>query len=374
LIATALNRRAVMPDFFKWASGSSIATAVLAASFAALVLAVIALYMGAFWQGRDVSFWPPRIGPRPSLAGNDNPAPAEAPRPGEDPAVDYQGPVIRRGTRLRTASGSSLTFEAPLFCGAASTLFKAACPRQGTVIVKVYWHDAGEGTVAEGYFKCEIRVAEALKHRNIVRVLDRGIYGRYPFLVMEYLAGGTLCDLLKTRDRLPGADVLSIAQQVAKALDFAHSKGVVHRDVKPSNILLAGGPGGRVALSDFGVARLMGEEEKRRTTIGGLIGTPLYVAPELIQGAQATPAADIYSFSLVLFELIAGKKPYDHWPDPWSLLMEKVHGKPPDLTAFPSVPDRLAAQLSQALSSDPCQRPPTAAAVLEGVEKLIRQL
>jgi serine/threonine-protein kinase len=365
-----------MQDFFQWLSGSSVATGVVVAAFGVLVLAVIALYLLAFLQGRDVSFWPPKIGPRPSRPstndGQDTPVtPASPPQSGAE-ASGGQGPIIQKGTVLLTASGMRLTVVSPFYGGATSTLFKATSPHLGVIIAKVYWRDFGEGSKAESVFKRDLRVAETLKHRNIVKLLDRGVYGRYPFTVLEFMAGGTLRDLLGSRDCLPGADILSVAKQVARALDHAHSKGVVHRDVSPGNILLEGGPGDRVALGDFGIARLMGEEGKRVTEFGG---TPLYMAPEVIRGQPVSAATDVYGFALVLFEMIAGKNPYNRFPDPWSLLQEKVGGETPDLLKYrPTAPHEIAERLSQAMDADPKKRPQKASDVLEGIEKQLCEL
>jgi serine/threonine-protein kinase len=370
----------VMQDFFQWLSASSVATGVLVASFGALVLTVMALYLMAFRQGRSVSFWPPKIGPKPSSSANTERdtgiTSVGPPQPGTDLTEgEGKGPIIRKGTVLQSASGMRLTVESPFYGGAMSTLFKATSSGGGVVIVKVYWRDLGEGSEAAEFFKRDVRVAETLKHRNIVKLLDRGLYGRYPFTVLEFMAGGTLRDLLRSRDHVPGADILSIAKQVAKALDYAHAKGVVHRDVKPGNILFEGGPADRVALGDFGMARILAEEAKRITAVGALIGTPMYMAPELIQARPVSPATDVYSFTLVLFEMIAGRNPYDRFPEPWSLIQDKIQGDPPDLMKYrSSVPHELAARLSQALSADPSKRPQKASLVLDGIEKELTQL
>jgi eukaryotic-like serine/threonine-protein kinase len=155
-------------------------------------------------------------------------------------------------------------------------------------------------------FNREARAAGKLSHPNIVTVYDYGEdNGRY-FIAMEYLEGGTLRDTLQTRGALPLNEATEIASQVLSALAHAHSHQVVHRDVKPDNIHIL--PGGQVKLTDFGIARLT--EEASLTGEGQVFGTPSYMSPEQIKGIFVDHRSDIFSLAIVLYEMLAGRKPF----------------------------------------------------------------
>jgi len=202
------------------------------------------------------------------------------------------------------------------------------------VVVKVYWRGLRPGSRAWELFNQEQRAAEILIHRNIARTLDKGLFNGYPFTVMEYLGGGTLRDWLRTHDRLPGIDILSIAGQVADAIDFAHSQGVIHRDIKPSNILFSSTPQGRVVLGDFGIAWIFGAVERDITAAEGeFIGTPAYIAPEVFVGGKISFASDIYSFGIVLYEMIAGRVPFNEFQEAYVILQANVGFVQPEAEA-----------------------------------------
>jgi serine/threonine-protein kinase len=156
-------------------------------------------------------------------------------------------------------------------------------------------------------------------------------------LVMELVEGGSVRDLLRARGTLPPAEAATIMASVAEALAHPHSLGVVHRDLKPGNILL-GAPSAvdpQVRLTDFGIARVLGTPAL--TTTGALIGTPNYLAPEVVNGARPTPAADVYAFGVVLYELLVGRSPYGgHTPR--TALRRHVSHRP---ERFPGIPDAL---------------------------------
>jgi len=240
----------------------------------------------------------------------------------------------------------------------------------------VFWRGLAPNSPSWELFQQEQRTAEVLQHRNIVKALDRGLRSGYPFTIIEFLGGGTLRDWLRTHDRLPGHDVLSIASQLADAIDYAHSRGVIHRDIKPGNVLFESNPDGRVALCDFGIAAIMGAVERDITAAGGeFSGSPGYIAPELIKGFPPTPAADVYSFGIVLYEMIAMTVPFDENQSPLAIITAKVQSDAPDVRQFkPGVDERIAARLAQSLSREPARRPGTARAVLAGIEDLLRTL
>jgi len=193
---------------------------------------------------------------------------------------------------------------------------------------------------------------------------------------MEYLGGVTLRDWIETHDRIVGPDILSIASQLADAIDYAHGRGIIHRDIKPGNVLFESDPQGRIALCDFGIASIMGAFGYAITAAGGdITGSPGYLAPELIQGNAATAKSDIYSFGIVLYEMIAKKLPFENVREVWAIIREKVTNPAPDIRKFrPDVEDAIVTRLGHTLSRTPSHRPETARAVLAGIEDAIRRL
>ena len=155
-------------------------------------------------------------------------------------------------------------------------------------------------------FLREAEIGRTLNHPNIVRILGRGDVDRVPYFTMELLPGQTLQGFVKNWGAAEPATATSIVAQVAEALDFAHSKGVIHRDLKPSNIMLL--LDGTAKVMDFGIARARRFEGL--TTTGAFLGTPDYVAPEIIEGHGAEPRSDLYSLGVVFYELLTGQRPF----------------------------------------------------------------
>ena len=176
--------------------------------------------------------------------------------------------------------------------------------KQVDVALKLLRPDLALDPTFEEYFRREARVMQQLQHPNIVRFYEPMRDGELLFLVLDFIDGPNLQKYLFTHKLLEIADALHIAQALATALDYAHASGVIHRDLKPSNVLLAFN--GAILLSDFGVARVAGAT----TTTTGMVGSPAYMAPEQIQGAILTRAADQYSLAVLLWELIASRRPF----------------------------------------------------------------
>jgi serine/threonine-protein kinase len=176
---------------------------------------------------------------------------------------------------------------------------------------------------------------------------------------MPLYRGGSLADRLRSERRLSVADTVELAAQLAKGLDVLHARGIVHRDVKPSNVLLDGE--GTAALADFGLAR--GEDSTQLTRDGQLVGTPHYLAPELIEGAAATPASDVYALGCVLYECLAGEPPFAGRGDAQIGFAHLVEPPPDARTRRPELPADVSAAIVSALAKDPAARPTTATAL-----------
>lgn len=208
-------------------------------------------------------------------------------------------------------------------------------------------------------FEREARIAARLTHPNIVRIFDFGSFNHRYYLVMEYIQGVTLKDYLKRiyalNTLLSLDEIISIISQVGEALDYIHRMGIIHRDIKPDNIMWT--PDGRICLSDFGVARVIGLDGDQ-TGSGTILGTPAYMSPEhiLSDGTRLSPASDIYSLGVILFELIAGKPPFTA-NTPILVMLKHLNEPVPDLTTpLLDIPDVLEDVIRKALAKDPAER------------------
>ena len=207
----------------------------------------------------------------------------------------------------------------------------------------------------------EARAAARLHHPNVVAVYDTGEHDGRPFIVMELVRGKTLADELRARGRLDIEEAVGIALGILDALAVAHTAGIVHRDVKPGNVLLP--DAGGVKLSDFGIAKAQEEAGAGLTATGTVLGTPNYLAPELISGGGAGPGSDVYSVGCVLFELLTGQPPYSG-ESSVSIAYAHVHQPVPDVADLrPEVPRDLATVVATAMVKDPAERYPDAAAM-----------
>ena len=198
----------------------------------------------------------------------------------------------------------------------------------------------------------EAKAAAGLFHPAIATVLDMGqVDGNY-FLAMRYVSGQTLDQMIEQRGALPWAEALGIAGQIASALDFAHARGLVHRDVKPQNIMVSKDEG--AVLTDFGLVRAL-ESGGLTSRTGAIIGTPQYIPPEVWGRAIATPAADQYALACVLVEMLSGKVLFDG-PTPWAIMAAhaSVVSLPQDWP--PGAPPGLTGALKKALAQEPTAR------------------
>jgi serine/threonine-protein kinase len=212
-------------------------------------------------------------------------------------------------------------------------------------------------------FNREARAAGKLSHHNIVTVYDFGEdNGRY-FIAMEYLEGATLRDLLQARGALPYHEAADITSQVLAALAHAHAHSVIHRDVKPDNIHIL--PDGIIKLTDFGIARLT--EEASLTGDGQVFGTPSYMSPEQIEGRFIDHRSDLFSVGIVLYEMLAGRKPFTG-DSVVSITYAIMNAEPPPLVGVPYPLERL---VSRALSKDPSMRFQSAAEMRNAIREAL---
>jgi eukaryotic-like serine/threonine-protein kinase len=226
------------------------------------------------------------------------------------------------------------------------------------VALKVLAQELADDERATRRFVREARATARLTHPNVARVYDFGRDGGVPYLVMELLEGNTLADR-PAGGPLPPGEAARICAVVADALDAAHGRGIVHRDVKPGNVLLT--PAGEVKVMDFGIAAAA--DETHSTTGSGVYGTAAYISPERAAGRPATPASDVYSLGAVLYELLTGRPPF-LGDSPMAVIRAHMHERPrPVRELAPWVPARLADACEAALAKDPAQRPSSAAAL-----------
>jgi serine/threonine-protein kinase len=212
-------------------------------------------------------------------------------------------------------------------------------------------------------FHREARSAAQLNDPHVVAVYDFGQQGDQFYLVMELVEGGTVASELAEHGPLPKDRAIDIVEQAAAGLAAAHRAGVVHRDVKPGNLLLA--PGGLVKVADFGIAHQADDAATALTATGQLIGSALYLAPERARGGQAGKPSDVYSLGCVLYQLLTGEPPFQA-EHPAALLYQHVDAVPPLPSATrPELDGGFEAELMRMLAKDPAERP-TAEAIAAG--------
>ncbi len=220
----------------------------------------------------------------------------------------------------------------------------------------------GADGVALERFKQEIRLARKITHRNVVRTYDLGeVSGTY-YLTMEYVEGTSLKQLIQSRGRLPVPVTLTVGKQLCRALEVAHEQGVIHRDIKPQNIVVE--PNGFIKVMDFGIARLAGPPKGAGLTeVGTSIGTPDYMSPEQLMGQELDPRSDLYSAGIVLFECLTGRPPFEA-DTVYALVAKHLEQDAPDPRGYSAeVPTPLAQIVLRAMAKQPDDRFQSAAAM-----------
>jgi serine/threonine-protein kinase len=236
---------------------------------------------------------------------------------------------------------------------------------QRNVAIKIMRADPDNEAIFAERFRDEALHSAALMHVNITTVFDYGEDDHLTYLVMELVQGLPLSAVIRDQGAMPPEAVRSILGQAALALGTAHEAGVVHRDVKPANILVR--EDGLVKLTDFGIARAI--DAIGHTRFGEMLGTPNYISPEQAVGQQATGASDLYALGVVAHEMLTGRRPFDRGT-PIATAMSHVNEPPPALGD--DVPDDIRAVVEALLQKDPDDRPENAAsvAVMLGVAPL----
>ncbi len=240
------------------------------------------------------------------------------------------------------------------------------------VAVKVLAPELLDDEMMLARFRREAMSSSRLVHPNIVTTLDFGVSANVPYIVMELVPGHALDQLLSHHRRLAVLRAVRLARDVARGLDAAHRAGIVHRDIKPGNVMVTGTPDAeRARIVDFGIAQAAGSGPKL-TQVGIAVGTPGYGAPEQLSGMVADGRADIFSLGVTLYESLAGELPWTQ-PDPLALLTAILHDAPGDLRRLrPEVPDGLNQLVMSMLHARPEQRPATAGEIATRLEEILR--
>jgi len=273
-------------------------------------------------------------------------------------------------TLIGTTFGSYFVIE-HLGAGGMASVYRARrLPDNYQVALKILpLHLAANDTLRHRFLR-EAETAAHLQHPHILPLIDFGDEAGMPYLVMQYADGDTLEKRLESGP-LPVADVVCILAEVAGALDHAHARGIIHRDIKPGNILFD--DRGSALLADFGIARLMNADE-HLTAAGGFLGTAAYASPEQCRGEELTPASDIYSLGVVLFEMLTGTLPFDG-PTPLAIIHQHISEPVPNpLKHRPDLPLDITEVLRKALAKLPGIRYRSASAMSEAVRHALREL
>ena len=246
--------------------------------------------------------------------------------------------------------------------GGMARVYRAHDMRLDRVVAIKLPHPELEGQVdAMRRFEREARLVARLSHPHIVATYDVGCDGEARYLVMEHVDGGSLRGLLHA-GRLPPARAVAIMEQVGRALDAAHAQGIVHRDVKPENVLLTAA--GQVKVSDFGIAHALGQGDQTTTgTTGLMFGSVAYVAPEQALGEPVTPAADIYSSGVILYEMLTGQPPFAGASSLATAMAHLTQEARPPCELAPELPAGVDAVVFCALDKAPERRYPSGAAL-----------
>ncbi|MDC0741936.1 serine/threonine-protein kinase [Polyangium mundeleinium] len=254
--------------------------------------------------------------------------------------------------------------------GAVSAVYEAVDDVRGhRVAVKLLHRELSQNTEIVQRFEREAEAASRIGSEHIVLVYGAGASPEGRFIVLEYLDGGTLADLLRKRRPLPAEEAVSLVVQLLAGLSKAHALGIVHRDLKPANLFLVPGPQGGEFLKilDFGASKLTNAGQALTRT-GAMVGTPMYMSPEQIRSSdKVDPRSDVYAAGVILYESVTGKVPFDVRNAIELAFRVVSQDPPPPETHLPSLDPELSAVIRRAMSRDPDARFQTAAEMHEAL-------
>jgi serine/threonine-protein kinase len=281
--------------------------------------------------------------------------------------------TVEGGKTLETSVGTVLAgryrVESTLGSGGMAVVYRAEDDILGrTVALKTLHHHYAEIPSFRRRFRQEARAMASLDHQNIVKVYDISQDGEVPFIVVECVSGRDIGDLLGGRrrsGRLNEQFVRRMAMQLLHALSYAHRRGIIHRDIKPSNILLTSE--GTVKVADFGIARIVEEDDAAMGEPGEIVGSARYMSPEQLKGEDATPRSDVYSVGVLLYHCLTGRPPFSG--DVKSLAKQHIHKDPtPPRRLNKRITPGMEAVIMKALSKNPRDRYFSANAMLDDIE------
>jgi eukaryotic-like serine/threonine-protein kinase len=243
--------------------------------------------------------------------------------------------------------------------GGMSNVYKATdLILERTVAVKILAEHLSDDERFVARFRREALAVARLIHPNIVQVYDTGVDDGRHYIVMEYVEGRSGAQILQRRGPLEPETAAELGVQACSGLDYAHRRGIIHRDVKPGNLMVVGGPVGggemTVKLTDFGIARAM--EQTRITQVGSVVGTAAYLAPEQVRGEEATPATDVYALGVVIYQFLTGRLPYEGSSLAELAIRQQNESPLPPSTYNADVPETLGGAVLRALEGDPRRR------------------
>ena len=253
--------------------------------------------------------------------------------------------------------------------GGMAVVYKAMCHRLNRyVAVKILRDELANDEEFRKRFQTEAQAVAMLSHPNIVSVYDVSHSDGVEYIVMELIEGVTLMQYMKKKGALGWKEALHFAVQISKALEHAHEKGIIHRDIKPQNIMIL--KDGTIKVADFGIAALESAQEKKSDQT---VGSVHYIAPEQARGEQPDPRSDIYSLGVVMYEMLTGKMPYDG-DTAEQVAMKHITGHPvPPQELNPDIPEELAAITLKAMNSDINARYQSASELLRDLEDFRKQ-
>jgi serine/threonine protein kinase len=267
------------------------------------------------------------------------------------------------GLAVRSQLGPYL-IEAQIGRGGMAVVYRARHLKLDRTVAIKLLIGYGSDEVALRRFQREAQTVARLHHPNILNVFDFGEEGGLPYMAMEYMPNGSLAAQKRGRTLSP-ADAVEILRPLAGALDYAHGEGVIHRDVKPSNVFLDAS--WRPVLADFGISKLPSEESL--TATGTVTGTPAYMSPEQIKGGEVRGAGDIYSLAAMAYELLTGRTPFAG-DDPWQVLYGHMKLEPPPPRSLkPDLPAAIDTVMAAGLAKAPEARWPTCTAMVDALEQ-----